>query len=250
MRVVRDASELVETLRLRLTQRLAELAPYRDADELTGVSYRVRWKYASHLLHDVEQLAPEELTLDEARDMVDMCIEAAQHEVQPPQGGPPSSRDVGSVLIPGAIASEADLVTSFLDNPTVPENFARVPFRRVLNHAEYADMKARIKKKWIDDGEAFVLEPNTRTRASFLRIEQILTSEGIERVVFFHPRERDLSIECDVQLIPALPEDGTPHYFPPRGAYLTTPTADFFAYTGENGRPLRLGGWISSFVRP
>lgn len=249
MRPVRDASELVETLRLRLTQRLAELAPYRDADAIEQLSYQVRWKYASHLLHDVEELAPEDLTLEETRDMLDVFVETAQQEVPLPNSGPRSSRETPANMIPGAIASEADLVTTFLEEPRVPKNFARVPFRRVLNHADYAEFKKKVRSKWIDDGEDFVLDPTVRTRMSFLRLEQILTSEGIERVVFFHPRERELSLEVDVQLIPALPEDGTPHYFPPRGAYLTTPSAEFFAYTGENGRPLRLGGWLASFVR-
>jgi hypothetical protein len=246
VRELTDPSDLVEALRVRLTMRLAELSPYRTSSEPEHRTYRARWEYASKVLHHIEELR-DLSSLDEARELIEMCVETAQSDGDE-DAERAEGRDVPiSVRRPGAIASEAELVLQFVERPLVPSlRFARIPSRRVLNHEEYTDLVRRARARWAESDGGFSADGMIDTKVSFLRIEQILAAEGIERVIFLHAEERALSVDVDVQLIPALPEDGAPSYFPPARSYLTTGSLDFFVYCGENRKPRRAAGWLAS----
>lgn len=251
MRRITNPAELVQAMRARCTMRLAELAAFRDGAGPTGAapgesaSYRSRWRFTSHLLYHVEELPDDVGQLGELQEILELSIEAAQEDAD---GGAARRTDSSSAILGSAVASEAEFARAWLEAPKVPRGgFPHVPDRRVLDHDTYAKMWRPLSVKFPDvkRGPAGAEVP---WGTDLARVAAILLKKGIDTVYLVHPKDRASSFVASATLLPMKPEEGAPHYFPPRGTYLTSRDCDFHVFVPNAGPP-HADGWIAKKLR-
>lgn len=212
LRHVLQAPEFIEALRQRCTRRLAELSRFRTTSERADLSYRSRWELVSHFLHHVEELPEDEATLGEAQELVEMCLDTAQTDVE---SALQRLTDSTVAIVSSASASEAEMLRTFIERPQVPiSGFSVVPHRRVLDYVAHRTAIMQLHKNFGTTLEG--PEPAHVGRAFLLSdLKQRLLHAGVMRAYFIDPLERSLSVELDVRLLDMTPEEGAPHYSPP-----------------------------------
>jgi hypothetical protein len=221
---------------------LAELSRFRTASDRADLSYRSRWELVSHFLHHVEELPEDEATLGESQELVEMCLDTAQTDVE---SALQRLTDSTVAIVSSASASEAEMLRIFIERPQVPiSGFSVAPHRRVLDYATHRTVLTALQKNF---GQALQgPEPAHVGRAFLLPdLKQRLLHAGIMRAYFIDPDERSLSVELDVRLLDMTPEEGAPHYAPAPTFWCTA--APFaFALGFSKERTLMLGALPSS----
>ena len=221
--------------------RLADLSRYRHADAPEELAYRARWDVASHFLRNIEEL-PRELEGDVA-ELCDMSVEAAEEAVLGPL------TETGSRLpaVRNAVSSEAEMIRGWIERRADPvPGFVPLPPRRVLDHSEYASLFHAFEARF-PGARASPIGGPLPWHADLREVSRALVARGVPEVYLLHPTDRALSTRSDPRLLEARPQDGAPHYYPPRVAYCTGPAFDFFVRVDADDED-RAGGWIEPML--
>lgn len=189
----------------------------------------VRWAFASHLLHEVEQLGPGDFqdAADE-RETLGLAAECAVNAIVAwlPRARHPLVADECARLLASLDAK---------DEPMPPE----VPPRRIATTMEYAKLWRAFDERWPRGSGTRLGE-----EVSYAALRAVLAERDVRAVWMLHPMTPTVSVHVDVRLLGARLADGAPAWFPPMPAYVTDERLAWFVYVDDAGAGDRIGGTL------